>query len=83
LIESIDDLSHVKSAVMTGHGSTEEGDISMTYTRQNKIIQGFRENEINLMIATNVAEEGLDIQPCNYVYRLVFYLTDYFFFFFF
>jgi endoribonuclease Dicer len=76
LIESIDGLSHVKSDVMTGHGSTEEGDISMTYTRQNKIIQGFRENEINLMIATNVAEEGLDIQPCNYVYRLVFYLTE-------
>ncbi|KAI8876441.1 dicer-2 protein [Backusella circina FSU 941] len=69
LIKSIDDLNHIKPAVMTGHGSAEEGDMHMTYTQQNKIIQAFKENEIKLLIATNVAEEGLDMQPCNYVYR--------------
>jgi endoribonuclease Dicer len=74
LIECIDDLSHTKPAVLTGHGATEEGDIRMDYRHQNKIIELFRKNKIKLLVATNVAEEGLDIQPCNYVYRLVFFI---------
>jgi endoribonuclease Dicer len=74
LIECIDDLSHTKPAVLTGHGTTEEGDIRMNYPHQNKIIELSRKKEIKLLVATNVAEEGLDIQPCNYVYRLVFFI---------
>lgn len=69
LIDSLDCLSNLRSDVLIGHGSTDEGDIQMTFKDQNKVIRKFRTGELNLLIATNVAEEGLDIQPCNFVIR--------------
>ncbi|CAO0799484.1 unnamed protein product [Mucor circinelloides] len=75
LIESLDRLSHIRCDSLTGHGSTEEGDVQMTFRDQNKIISKFRSGELNLLIATNVAEEGLDIQPCNVVFRFDFFHT--------
>ncbi|RCI04146.1 Dicer-like protein 1, partial [Rhizopus stolonifer] len=75
LIESLDCLNNARCSVLTGHGSTEEGDIQMTFKEQNKIIEKFRTGELNLLIATNVAEEGLDIQPCNVVIRFDFFHT--------
>ena len=75
LIEALDDLSKVRSSILIGHGTTDEGDIQMTFRDQNKTIEKFRTGELNLLIATNVAEEGLDIQPCNVVIRFDFFHT--------
>lgn len=75
LIASLDRLKDIRCESLTGHGSTEEGDVQMTFGDQNKIIQKFRSGELNLLIATNVAEEGLDIQPCNVVFRFDFFHT--------
>ncbi|CAO3607529.1 unnamed protein product [Mucor fragilis] len=75
LIESLDSLSHIRCDSLIGHGSTEEGDVQMTFGEQNKIISKFRSGELNLLIATNVAEEGLDIQPCNVLFRFDFFHT--------
>lgn len=36
---------------------------------QNDTIQKFREGDLNLLISTSVAEEGLDIPECNVVIR--------------
>lgn len=69
LIDSLDILSDLRSDVLIGHGTSEEGDIQMSFREQNKVITKFRTGELNLLIATNVAEEGLDIQPCNFVVR--------------
>uniref|UniRef100_A0A670YLB4 RNA helicase n=1 Tax=Pseudonaja textilis TaxID=8673 RepID=A0A670YLB4_PSETE len=41
----------------------------MTQNEQKDIIQKFRTGKINLLIATTVAEEGLDISQCNIVIR--------------
>ncbi|KAI8991530.1 dicer-2 protein [Mycotypha africana] len=75
LIDALDDLSAIRCEVLIGHGTTDEGDIQMTFKEQNKVINKFRDGEINLLIATNVAEEGLDIQPCNIVIRFDFFHT--------
>ncbi|CAG8495182.1 4853_t:CDS:2 [Diversispora eburnea] len=75
LIKEIGSLDFIKPGVLIGHGSSEEGDLQMKYKEQNKKIGFFRDGKINLLIATNVAEEGLDIQPCNVVIRFDFFNT--------
>ncbi|RIA97599.1 hypothetical protein C1645_813834 [Glomus cerebriforme] len=76
LMKEIESLKKfIKSGVLVGHGSNEEGDIQMKFKGQNKTISDFRDGKINLLIATNVAEEGLDIQPCNVVIRFDFFNT--------
>ncbi|KAI9283954.1 hypothetical protein BC943DRAFT_294415 [Umbelopsis sp. AD052] len=69
LISSCDELQNIKSAVLAGHQSNGISEAKMGYKNQNRIISKFRNGEVNLLIATNVAEEGLDIQPCNLVLR--------------
>ncbi|KAI9476109.1 MAG: dicer-2 protein [Benjaminiella poitrasii] len=75
LIESLDSLSSARCGLLIGHGTADEGDIQMTFKDQNKTIEKFKTGEYNLLIATNVAEEGLDIQPCNVVIRFDFFHT--------
>lgn len=36
---------------------------------QKDVLKKFKTGEINLLIATTVAEEGLDIPACNFVIR--------------
>jgi endoribonuclease Dicer len=76
LMKEIEALSFIKAGVLVGHGSSEEGDLQMKFKEQNRTIGDFRDGKINLLIATNVAEEGLDIQPCNVVirYKNIYYL---------
>ncbi|KAI8583787.1 hypothetical protein K450DRAFT_219980 [Umbelopsis ramanniana AG] len=69
LIRSCAELSNIKSAVLAGHQANGVSEAKMGYKNQNRVISKFRNGEVNLLIATNVAEEGLDIQPCNLVLR--------------
>lgn len=41
----------------------------MTQREQERVIKRFHTGEKNLLLATSVAEEGLDIRDCNYVIR--------------
>ena len=41
----------------------------MTQKEQEAGIKRFKTGETNLLLATSVAEEGLDISDCNYVIR--------------
>ena len=41
----------------------------MTQTKQLDILDYFKKGEHKLLVATSVAEEGLDIQKCNLIIR--------------
>ncbi|XP_031562998.1 interferon-induced helicase C domain-containing protein 1-like isoform X2 [Actinia tenebrosa] len=45
------------------------GVAAVTQSQQEQVIQSFKEGTVNIIIATTVAEEGLDISDCSYVIR--------------
>lgn len=53
--------------VITGH--TRDTGAGMTQVNQEHVMSKFRKGEINLLVATSVAEEGLDVPECNLVIR--------------
>ncbi|XP_041029293.1 probable ATP-dependent RNA helicase DHX58 isoform X2 [Carcharodon carcharias] len=60
--------SKIKAESLTGAGVNRQTK-HMTQQEQHNVIQNFRNGIINLLVATSVAEEGLDIKECNIVIR--------------
>ncbi|XP_072105821.1 ATP-dependent RNA helicase DHX58 [Mobula birostris] len=58
----------IRPRSLTGAGISSQTK-HMTQQEQQEVIQKFRTGEINLLIATSVAEEGLDIKACNIIIR--------------
>ncbi|KAL2468872.1 Endoribonuclease Dicer-like protein 1 [Forsythia ovata] len=58
-------LSFVKSASLIGHNNSQE---MRAYQMQDTIAR-FRDGRVTVLVATSVAEEGLDIRQCNVVIR--------------
>ncbi|KAE9448063.1 hypothetical protein C3L33_20039, partial [Rhododendron williamsianum] len=46
-----------------------EGFESQSRKEQNRIVEEFREGIVNIIVATSILEEGLDVQRCNLVIR--------------
>jgi ERCC4-related helicase len=57
----------IKPEVITGHA--RETGPGMTQVEQKDVMDRFRTGKTNLLIATSVAEEGLDVPECNLVIR--------------
>ncbi|XP_033098903.1 probable ATP-dependent RNA helicase DDX58 [Anneissia japonica] len=64
-IKETPELKHLNPGILIGGG----GSGGMTQTQQVDLLQMFKENKHKLIIATSVAEEGIDIQACNLVFR--------------
>ncbi|XP_022094381.1 probable ATP-dependent RNA helicase DDX58 isoform X2 [Acanthaster planci] len=62
-LETAPGLQCLRAGILTGTGGSE----GMTQTRQGELLDMFREGKHRLIVATSVAEEGLDIQQCNVV----------------
>ncbi|NWW88668.1 IFIH1 protein, partial [Rhynochetos jubatus] len=58
----------IKAYYLIGAGHNSEMK-PMTQNEQREVIDKFRGGSINLLIATTVAEEGLDIKECNIIIR--------------
>ena len=60
----------IESVVLYGQGTVE--DLTMNANEQKRAIDKFRNGTCKLMVATDIAQEGLDIPECNYVIRYEF-----------
>jgi Fanconi anemia group M protein len=66
ICNELEKVQNVKPARFIGQ-AIKEGDKGLTQKEQAKIIKKFKEEEYNVLIATSVAEEGLDIPSCDLV----------------
>ncbi|XP_019440116.1 PREDICTED: endoribonuclease Dicer homolog 2-like [Lupinus angustifolius] len=55
-----------KTKFIAGHNS---GLKNQTRNKQNEIVEEFRDGSVNIIVATSILEEGLDVQSCNLVIR--------------
>lgn len=65
-------MGFIKPEMMLGH-STIVADTALsrfTTKRQTQIVNKFHKRELNLLVATQVVEEGLNVPACNLVIRL-------------
>ncbi|CAK8991721.1 unnamed protein product [Durusdinium trenchii] len=58
----------ISPVCLVGHCKSD--DESMTMAQQSNILSNFRQGKTNVMVATSVAEEGIDIPSCNLVVRM-------------
>ncbi len=65
LLKAVSDINGIKAERFVGQAN--KLDKGMSQKEQLKVLERFRDGEINLLIATNVGEEGLDISECNFV----------------
>ncbi|KAL9090003.1 MAG: hypothetical protein Q9165_005532 [Trypethelium subeluteriae] len=66
---------HLRPASFIGARSTRCEDERATTRQQVLTMDMFRKGDINLLFATSIAEEGLDIPDCNLVIRFDLYKT--------
>lgn len=67
-------LTQFKSEFVVGHGNSNSKKtlgnfLKMKFQKQQKVLSRFGKGELNLLVATQVAEEGIDVNPCNVVIR--------------
>nr|XP_023421253.1 probable ATP-dependent RNA helicase DDX58 [Cavia porcellus] len=65
-IEENSALNFLKPGILTGRGKTSNK-TGMTLPAQKCVLDTFRSNGDNILIATSVADEGIDIAQCNLV----------------
>ena len=69
LSKMLNEIEGIKAKVFVGQAKkeTEEGISGLTQKEQKKIIDDFSNREINILCATSIGEEGLDIPEVNIV----------------
>ncbi len=66
VVRTLETLPDVRASRFIGQ-SSKTGDKGFSQRKQVKVLDGFRNNEYNVLVATQVGEEGLDIPECNLV----------------
>ncbi len=66
ITETLDQLDDARVSRFVGQ-SSRGSDKGFSQKKQVEVLEGFRNNEFNILVATQVGEEGLDIPECNLV----------------
>ncbi len=66
VVETLEQLEHARVSRFVGQSSRGR-DKGFSQKKQVEVLEGFRNNEFNVLVATQVGEEGLDIPECNLV----------------
>lgn len=67
LVEALRSVETVKPARFVGQASRSETDRGLSQKKQVELIERFKAGEFNVLVATSVAEEGLDIPQVDLV----------------
>ncbi|EPY51313.1 hypothetical protein SPOG_02488 [Schizosaccharomyces cryophilus OY26] len=62
-------LRNVRPFPFIGHGDSDVAALSMHFREQRNNIRNFKQGIYNVLVATSIAEEGIDIPTCNLVIR--------------
>uniref|UniRef100_A0A4W5JGP7 ribonuclease III n=1 Tax=Hucho hucho TaxID=62062 RepID=A0A4W5JGP7_9TELE len=67
------ELAYISSNFITGHSISKNQprnkQMEVEFRKQEEVLRKFRAHETNLLIATSIVEEGVDIPKCNLVVR--------------
>jgi ERCC4-related helicase len=66
VVETLEQLKDARVSRFVGQ-SSRRTDKGFSQKKQVEVLEGFRNNEFNVLVATQVGEEGLDIPECNLV----------------
>ncbi|MFX1272231.1 MAG: DEAD/DEAH box helicase [Promethearchaeota archaeon] len=66
VVETLEQLRDARVSRFVGQ-SSRRTDKGFSQKKQVEVLEGFRNNEFNVLVATQVGEEGLDIPECNLV----------------
>jgi ERCC4-related helicase len=69
LLKLFPELEFLRIGVLIGHGPGQEDSMFMETMQQSTIVKDFKQGKINVLIATRIGEEGLDIPYCHLVIR--------------
>lgn len=65
IVEKLNSLDGVKAQIFVGQ--TKKGETGLSQKKQKELLDKFRENGFNVLVATSVGEEGLDIPKVDLV----------------
>ena len=67
IVKALEPFSMIKAKEFVGQPNNKKNDVGLTQQQQIELINEFKENRINVLVATCVAEEGLDIGEVDFI----------------
>ncbi|KAL4571164.1 hypothetical protein LXL04_017915 [Taraxacum kok-saghyz] len=66
IVKKVQDLAHLQVSYLTGSATSVD---AMSPKLQKETLDAFRSGQVNLLFATDVVEEGIDVPKCSTVIR--------------
>ncbi|MHA1292431.1 MAG: DEAD/DEAH box helicase [Promethearchaeota archaeon] len=67
LVEKLNENKLIRSVKFVGQASKSKNDKGLSQKKQLEILQQFKNGIFNVLVSTNIGEEGLDIAECDVV----------------